>query len=67
MNLTYSLFNGENLQLEYDRRDGHPILYLGSTGEQWYFLDLEKARHLRNALNDGIKLLEERNNECNSI
>ena len=49
------LFSGENLQLSYDDREGRPVLYLGSEGDTWYVINLEKAIKLRDALNDGIE------------
>jgi hypothetical protein len=50
-----NLFSGENLQLQFDEREGAPVLYLGSEGETWYIINLEKATKLREALNEGIE------------
>lgn len=57
------LFKAQNLILEYHKgEDERPSrLYLGSEGEQWYFLDLEGARRLRDALDDGIAIMEGEN------
>lgn len=61
--LTYELFRGENLVLSYDRRDCEvpSRLYLGNPAIGWYFFDLKTARDLRDALDDGIAIMEGEN------
>ncbi len=57
------LFKGENLQLDYSEEGAlgvAPALLLGSDDEQWYVLGYHKAKALRDALNDGIRLMEEK-------
>ncbi len=63
--MTLDLYKGENLIIQYDRREDEAPdrLYWGSTvpNSPWYIIDLEKAKAIRDALDKGISLLESKN------